>query len=315
MYVLITGALGHIGSRLITEFLKKGNLTRLYILDNLATQRYVSLRGVIADPRVVFIQNDCRELGDSWDISLPKGSVCIHLAAITDATASIQNREWVMEHNFTVTAQIGKWCKTKGLRLIFASSTSVYGSSGELVDESSDNLFLNPQSPYAESKIREENELKRIFGKQTSYLILRLGTIYGPSHGMRFHTAVNKFIFQYLNGDPLTIWRTAIDQQRPYLYLLDVVSNLIKLVEMQSWSYRTVNLVTENASVRQVLDAIESNGIVKLPVSVQYVDHEIMNQLSYDVSNLRSLELGLSYQGSIKRGVEETVRFLADIEA
>ena len=54
-------------------------------------------------------------------------------------------------------------------------------------------------------------------------IILRFGTIFGISPGMRFHTAVNKFCFQASIGEPLTVWRTAYDQMRPYLYLNDAM--------------------------------------------------------------------------------------------
>ena len=45
----------------------------------------------------------------------------------------------------------------------------------------------------------------------------RFGTIFGASPGMRFHTAVNKFCWQAVMGQPITVWSTAYDQKRPYL--------------------------------------------------------------------------------------------------
>ena len=57
--------------------------------------------------------------------------------------------------------------------------------------------------------------------KNLKGIILRLGTIFGVSKGMRFHTAVNKFCYQAAFKKPLTIWKTAYDQKRPYLDLQD----------------------------------------------------------------------------------------------
>ena len=55
-------------------------------------------------------------------------------------------------------------------------------------------------------------------------MVLRLGTIFGPSPGMRFHTAVNKFIFYAVTGRPLTVWSDAVALVRPYLALEDAVA-------------------------------------------------------------------------------------------
>ena len=313
MDVLITGALGHIGSRLTGALLNSTLINRVLLLDNMKTQRFCSLRGIIGHPKVAFEDIDCRALGSSEDsLDLKPGSICIHLAAITDAAGSMANRDEVMSHNLAATKHVAEWCYANRIKLVFASSTSVYGSSGGIVDENSDEVFLNPQSPYAESKINEEKTIRNIFRSRDEYMILRLGTIFGPSSGMRFHTAVNKFIFQYLKGDSVTVWETALDQKRPYLHLLDAVESILHLIQMQTWGVSTVNLVTENLTVRQVLEALQNNNILQRPLNVEYVTHEIMNQLSYEVSNSLSQNLGIVYQGSLVSGVNETIDYLVN---
>ena len=57
--------------------------------------------------------------------------------------------------------------------------------------------------------------------KKLKVIIFRFGTIYGPSEGMRFHTAVNKFCWQAAMGQPITVWKSAYEQSRPYLDLND----------------------------------------------------------------------------------------------
>ena len=103
---------------------------------------------------------------------------------------------------------------------VFPSSTSVYGVSADVVFED-DDQYLNPQSPYAESKLAIEETIQQRLGESCKYLILRLGTIFGPSPGMRFHTAVNKFCYQAALGQPLTVWKDNYDKVRPYLGIND----------------------------------------------------------------------------------------------
>src|SRR5207253_6086819 len=111
-----------------------------------------------------------------------------------------------------------------GSALIFISTTSVYGSQTEVVDEDCPVTNLRPQSPYAESKLKAELLLHAV--EQTEglrFAVCRFGTIFGTSVGMRFHTAINKFCWQAVTGQPITVWRSALHQQRPYLDLTDAV--------------------------------------------------------------------------------------------
>ena len=85
------------------------------------------------------------------------------------------------------------FCKNRKVKLIHISSTSVYGSQNLYVDENCKEL--KPQSPYADVKIKEEKILENT-NKNFSFITLRFGTIVGPSTGMKFHTAVNKFCKQ-----------------------------------------------------------------------------------------------------------------------
>lgn len=73
-----------------------------------------------------------------------------------------------------------------------------------------------------------------------------------------------------------------------------------------------MNLVTENLTVRQVLDAIQNNNILRRPLNIEYVTHEIMNQLSYEVSNSLSKNIGVVYHGSLVSGVNETIDHLVN---
>ncbi len=74
-----------------------------------------------------------------------------------------------------------------------------------LVDENCSKDELNPQSPYAECKMKK-GKIKKKF-KNLKFITLRFGTIFGFSEGIRFHTAVNKFCWQASIGEPITIWK------------------------------------------------------------------------------------------------------------
>jgi nucleoside-diphosphate-sugar epimerase len=192
--------------------------------------------------------------------------------------------------------------------MFLISSTSVYGTQKERVDENCEMDELKPQSPYAATKLKEEALVKQKVSEEgLRAVILRLGTIFGVSPGMRFHTAINKFCWQAVMGKSLTIWKTAYDQKRPYLDLTDAIRAIIFFLEKDKFDGRVYNVVTLNSTVREMVDTIQS-FIPEL--NTEFVDSKIMNQLSYEVLNTRLDEESFIFQGDIKQGVEETVFLL-----
>ena len=153
--VLITGGLGHIGSKLIGYLIYRNY--HIVCIDNLLTQRVSSLRGLIGNPLFEFVDIDLanKNFNLAEAISDTKVDCVVHLAAITNAEASHDKANEVHSNNFNSTETIVNFCKDYGVKLIFPSSTSVYGSADAEVFED-DPSVLKPQSPYAESKVNEE---------------------------------------------------------------------------------------------------------------------------------------------------------------
>ena len=155
--VLITGGCGHIGSYLIRKLPSKYKIT---VVDNLLTQRYCSLFDL--DRGIKFIEKDIDGLTEDDVVGI---DVVIHLAAITNAEGSFKNKEEVENVNIVKTEKFIGLCKKVGISyFIFPSSTSVYGASVDVVYEDDDSV-VNPQSPYAETKIGIENLLKNNLAK------------------------------------------------------------------------------------------------------------------------------------------------------
>jgi len=235
----------------------------------------------------------------------------IHLAAITNAEVSFALRDQVEATNFEGTRRVAEACVRCGCKLVFVSTTSVYGPQGNVVDEDCVEEDLRPQSPYADNKLRAEQILKQ-YGQDNGlrFIICRFGTIFGPSMGMRFDTAVNKFIFQACMGLPMTVWRTALHQMRPYLDLADAVAALNFIIENDLFDNRIYNVLTLNATVNDILQQI---ACYISDLKIEQVDSPIMNQLSYTVSNQRFKDLGFNYTGSLQKGIGDTIELLQGI--
>lgn len=303
--LVVTGALGHIGSALIHS-LKPGEFDEVLIIDDMSAQRYCSLFNLPDGVPFRFVEADVCTA--DLHALFEGASVVVHLAAITDATSSFDKPDQVERVNFDATKRVAEACRTVGSALIFPSSTSVYGVQADEVDESCTLDDLQPQSPYADTKLRSEQWLAACEGlRQTT---LRLGTIFGSSPGMRFHTAVNKFIWQACVGQPLTVWRTAMDQLRPYLAVSDAVAAFRHCWQNDLFDGRIYNVVTANATVSQIVNVIRQS----VPdVKVNLVDSRIMNQLSYQVANRRFRETGFEFAGDVEKDITEAIALLRNV--
>lgn len=305
MRILVTGALGHIGSELIRYLPSAINsIKEIIMIDNLSTQRFCSLYN-LPYKKYRFIEGDIRNL----DINLIISEVdyVIHLAAITDATKSFYNSEEVENNNYNCTEIIANACLKSRSKLIMLSSTSVYGTQDKIVNEDCLIEDLQPQSPYAKTKLREENLVKEMNKKGLEVVCCRLGTIYGESIGMRFHTAVNKFCWQAALGETLTVWSSAYEQMRPYLDLRDAIRSFEHIIKINLFDGEIYNILTENLTVKNVIDEIRKF----IPnIDITFVDNKIMNQLSYEVSNKKFKNTGFQFKGSINDGIKNTLKKL-----
>ncbi len=307
MKIVVTGALGHIGSRLIRDLPLSFPGSEIVMVDNMMTQRYCSLFNLPREGNYRFIEGDITQM--ELHPLLEEAHVVIHLAAITDAAGSFDRAAQLEQNNFNATKRVAEACAERGVRLITLSSTSVYGTQSDLVDEDCTEEELQPQSPYATTKLKEERLIQHLAGeKGLKAGICRFGTIFGASPGMRFHTAVNKFCWQASMGIPITVWSTAYDQKRPYLELGDACKAIAHIIRNELFDGRINNVLTLNATVRAIVEAIRT---FVPTLEVQFVESKIMNQLSYEVSDARFRGTGFLPSGSLSESLAHELALLS----
>tara|TARA_B100001964_G_scaffold1813_1_gene2111 strand:- start:248 stop:1186 length:939 start_codon:yes stop_codon:yes gene_type:complete len=306
--ILITGALGHIGSSIISN-LQKNQFKKIVLIDNFLTQRYSSLFFLSKKNNIKFYEYSI--LDKNIEKLFNDIDVVVHLAAITDAANSFNKKTIIKKVNFDGTKKIIEYCSKHNCKLIFPSTTSVYGTQNKQVDENCTIEELKPQSPYAEYKLKSELYLKKFSNmNKLNYVILRFGTIFGFSKGMRFHTAVNKFCFQASLNQPLTIWETAMNQKRPYLGVQDAVKCINFIINKDIFDNQIYNIVSDNCTVSEIINIIKS---YKKNIKINLVKTRIMNQLSYKVLSKKILKKGFKSKSNINLGIKETINLLQGI--
>lgn len=298
MNIFITGGLGYIGSYLIDN-LHGCNIT---IVDNLLTQRYNTLFN--RKTNFHFIEQDFVHIENKI---LESTDMVIHLAAICDASKSFEEQKPINQINTINTKIFLKKCLDYNIKIIFPSSTSVYGKSTDVVHED-DESVINPQSPYAKSKLEVEEFLKT-FG--TNYCILRLGTVCGVSKGIRFQTCINKFCYQASFGQPLTIWKQNLNMKRPYLSIYEL-GKIIQFATTYWYKFenQTYNVLTDNLTPKQITDKI-SKIIGETGLEIKYTDCPLLNQYSYIVSNRKLANyVYINNPNRINMDIENTLELL-----
>tara|TARA_Y100001936_G_scaffold247837_1_gene294503 strand:+ start:243 stop:1166 length:924 start_codon:yes stop_codon:yes gene_type:complete len=307
MNLLITGCCGHIGSYLAENVHKIKNINKTYIIDNLDSNRFYSIFNSKKKNNLIFLIRDLKDTNSLND--LKKIHYVIHLASMTNAEKSFGKKNKMYDNNLKCLKTVIKFCKKTKAKLIHISSTSVYGKQAKIVDETCEEKYLKPQSPYADIKLLEEKMLKSE-DKFLNYNTFRFGTIAGVSKGIRFHTAVNKFCFNAATNQDIHVYKTALNQYRPYLSLKDAFKVFKFSIENNFFKNDIYNVLSGNFTVNQIIQKIKK---YKKKFKVKFVNSAIMNQLSYHVSQKKLNKEGLVLNSDIEKDIKDTLNLLKNI--
>tara|TARA_B100001057_G_scaffold477564_1_gene546916 strand:+ start:22 stop:945 length:924 start_codon:yes stop_codon:yes gene_type:complete len=307
MNLLITGCCGHIGSYLADNMHRIKKIKKTILVDNIKSNRFCSLFNLSKNNKLKFYLRDVdkkNSLNDFRNIHY-----VIHCASMTNAEKSFGKENEMYKNNIDCLKNVIDFCKKKKSKLIHLSSTSVYGKQADIVDENCEEKYLKPQSPYADIKLIEEKMLIKN-SKKLKYNTFRFGTISGVSKGIRFHTAVNKFCLNASINEDIFVYKTALNQYRPYLSLNDAFKVFKFCIENDFFKNEIFNALSGNYTVNHILNKIRK---YKKNIKVKLVKSAIMNQLSYHVSSKKLENNGLYLRGNIENDIKQTLKLLSNI--
>ena len=307
MNLLITGCCGHIGSYLADNVYKIKKIKKTILVDNIKSNRFCSLFNLGKNNKLRFFLRDVNKKNSLKDFR--NIDYVIHCASMTNAEKSFGKEKEMYKNNIDCLKNVIDFCKKNKSKLIHLSSTSVYGKQTDLVDEDCEEKYLKPQSPYADIKLIEEKMLIKNSNK-LRYNTFRFGTIAGVSKGIRFHTAVNKFCLNASINESIFVYKTALNQYRPYLSLNDAFKVFKFCIEKDFFKNEIFNALSGNYTVNQILQKIRK---YKKNIKVKLVKSEIMNQLSYHVSSKKLENNGLFLKGNIDNDIKQTLKLLSNI--
>lgn len=301
MKVLITGGAGYIGTELVAQLVAKPEVEKVVIYDNLSRLNYNLFLGLRLrnHAKLTFIKG---ELLDSRALRkvLRDIDVVYHLAAKVTTPFANTDAHVYEQINHWGTAELVYAIEESNVkRVIFTSSTGIYGSSIEAVDESAP---PEPQSLYATSKLRGEEHIRRLSGKISTY-IMRCGNVYGYNKSMRFDAVINRFVFE-ANFSKMVSIQGDGKQSRSFIHVEMLAKALGNLVhaELPNGTY---NLVERNIKIIDLLDVLKEliPGLEFLFINQHLRLHELHVKPNPMVNDV----LGISKSRSLKEELEEFI--------
>jgi UDP-glucose 4-epimerase len=276
-HVLVTGGAGFIGSHLVERLLADGK--SVAIVDDLSTGSLDNLRAVRAHPRLRLIQakvSACAELSQL----VAQAETVYHLAAAVGVELVVRSPIHVLKTNLHETEVLLQAAAARGVPVLLASTSEVYGKSHKQAFAEEDDLLIGPPHQarwsYACSKLMDEF-LALAYAKEQSLpvVIARLFNTVGPRQTGQYGMVLPRFIAAARSGQPLKVYGDG-QQTRCFCYVRDTVEALVRLANCPEARGQVFNVgSTEEIAIRdlaaKVIEVLGSKSTTELvPYSQAY---------------------------------------------
>jgi len=244
MRTLVTGGAGFIGSHLVELLVHEGHSVQ--VLDNFSAARRGNLAGVWSE--IEMVEGDIRDL-ERVRHAVKGMEVVFHQGARGSVAFSVENPVVSNYINVNGTVNVLVASRDAGVRrVVFASSSSVYGDDPEL--PKCENSKVNPISPYAITKLVGElycRTFYQLYGLET--FSLRYFNVFGPRQNLatQYTAVIPKFIHNLCLGQRPIIHGDG-EQSRDFTYVENVINaNLLAATAHQGFG-ETFNIACGEAT-------------------------------------------------------------------
>ena len=255
MKALVTGGGGFIGSNLVRALVERGDSVR--ILDNFSTGIRANLTALAGD--VEILEGELRSY-ERVHAATRGVEVVFHQGALPSVPRSVQDPLTTSAVNVEGTLNVLLAARDEDVRrVVFASSSSVYGNSGTLPRV--ETATPDPISPYGVSKLAAERycvSFARVYPLET--VALRYFNVFGPSQDptSQYAAVVPRFITAVADGHAVPIYGDG-EQRRDFTYVANVVEANLLAADAKGVSGAVLNVATGRATtVNELADAIGS---------------------------------------------------------
>jgi UDP-glucose 4-epimerase len=249
--VLVTGGAGFIGSHVVDALLAEG--ARVIVVDDMSTGSDDNLSHIEDPEALTIIEKDISEVKPS---SLEGVTMGVHLAALTEVAASIQDPAGTVETNVLGSVHVLAALHEVGARsAVVASSAAVYGEVQVPVDEDGPH---HPMSPYGAGKLAIDHFV-RYYANHTDLSVcgLRFFNVYGPRQHPKspYSGVISVFAAAALTGENLLVNGDG-NQTRDFVYVEDVVRAILSALRSPRAGGEAINIGTGHGT--RIIDLAEA---------------------------------------------------------
>lgn len=308
MKFLVTGGAGFIGSHIVDALVKSGD--RVSVLDDLSSGRRENLEGVLS--KIEFIEGDIRDKALAAK-AMDGVDYVLHQAALRSVPKSLGNPGLYNDVNINGTLNILNAAKkVKVRRVIFASSSSVYGETDNLPQK--EDMYPLLISPYALTKLSGEYYCRifsEIYGLETASL--RYFNVFGQRQSLEneYAVVIPKFITCVLKDEQPPVHGDG-KQTRDFTYVENVVQANIKAATAPGIKCEVLNIACGKAY--SVLDIVKYvNNILKKDIKPKFTSErpgDVKHTLA-DISKARKL-IKFKPEIGFEEGLIKTIEYFSE---
>lgn len=310
MNILITGGAGFIGSTLADRLI---NENKIIVIDNFNDYydpkiKENNIKTNINNPNYKLYRGDiCDENLVNKIFNEDKIDCVVHIAARAGVRPSLENPlECIKTNIYGTTNILDKMQKTNVKKLVFASSSSVYGNC-KAEKFSEDLKVTEPISPYAATKSACEQIIytySKLYNIQA--ICLRFFTVYGPKQ--RPDLAIRKFTELIEQNKPIPVYGDGTTM-RDYTYINDIIDGIVSAINYDKTPYEIINLgggspVTLNEMIKTIEDVLGKKAIIER-LSMQPGD---VDKTVSDITKAKNL-LNYNPKTTFKEGIKKFIEW------
>jgi UDP-glucose 4-epimerase len=298
MNIAVTGGAGFIGSHIVEKLVGRGD--NVIVIDNLQTGKKENLKTVW--DKINFLEMDIRNF-DLLKTELKNIDGVFHEAALASVQDSFVKPKEYHDVNVKGTENIFKLAKEFGFKVVYASSSSVYGNPIKIpINEESGK---NPINPYAQTKVDDEIIAEKYAKEGVRIIGLRYFNVFGERQSKNYAGVIKLFLERIENYNPPIINGDG-SQIRDFVYVKDVVQANIMALE-SNVKNAFINIGTgKTVSIVELANQIIKSSNLKLnPIHQGALKGDVMESKA-DVSLAKKL-LNWEYKIELKDWLEYTV--------
>jgi UDP-glucose 4-epimerase len=316
MRLIVTGVAGFVGSNLAAALLKNGH--SIVGIDNLSYGDTSNIRSFISNPNFQFIEHN---VCDPFLFEKVKGDVLIHLAS--QKIPRYTNAFRTLNENSMMLKNVIDKCNKDKIKLVFASTSDVYGKNPNLPYAETSDLVMGPTTvkrwAYALSKIYAEQLIianSAEFGLE--FTIMRFFGSYGPNQNTSWWGGPQAvFIQNIMENKPMEIHGNG-QQTRTFTYIEDTVQGIIKCIFETNAKNEIFNIAAEPDEEISILELANKIWQLMKPGNpkpdIKYIPYETFGQyedVKKRIPSIKKIKEQLDYNPrfSLTEGLAYTIQW------